>query len=51
MWQLIRARSLLNPDRKGQDWREKLPPLENTYDTRMVPLGKTGAGVYLVRAR
>src|SRR6202171_5906299 len=27
---------LLNPDQKVKDWREKLPPLENDYDSRMV---------------
>src|SRR6267154_787502 len=41
---------LLNPDQKVKDWREKLPPLENEYDTRMVPLGKQEPGVYLVEA-
>jgi uncharacterized protein YfaS (alpha-2-macroglobulin family) len=41
---------LLNPDQKVKDWREKLPPLENEYDSRMVSLGKQEAGVYLVEA-
>ncbi len=41
---------LLNPDQKVKDWREKLPPLENEYDSRMVSLGKQEPGVYLVEA-
>jgi len=41
---------LLNPDQKVKDWREKLPPLENDYDSRMVSLGKVEAGVYLIEA-
>ena len=41
---------LLNPDQKVKDWREKLPPLENDYDSRMVSLGKQQPGVYLVEA-
>jgi len=39
---------LLNPDQKVKDWREKLPALENTYDSRMIPLGKMDPGVYLI---
>ncbi|HEU4598019.1 MAG TPA: MG2 domain-containing protein [Pyrinomonadaceae bacterium] len=39
---------LLNPDQKVSDWREKLPPLEDVYDRRMISLGKREAGVYLV---
>src|SRR6185295_14979469 len=39
---------LLNPDQKVKDWREKLPALENEYDSRMIPLGKMDPGVYLV---
>lgn len=39
---------LLNPDQKVKDWREKLPALENEYDSRMIPLGKIDAGVYLI---
>jgi uncharacterized protein YfaS (alpha-2-macroglobulin family) len=39
---------LLNPDQKVKDWREKLPALENEYDSRMIPLGKMDAGVYLI---
>jgi len=31
---------LLNPDQKVKDWREKLPPLENEYDSRMVSLSR-----------
>ena len=31
-------------------WREMLPPLENEYDKRMIPLGKRCPGVYLVEA-
>src|ERR1044071_4990705 len=27
---------LLNPDQKVKDWREKLPALENEYDSRMI---------------
>ena len=41
---------LLNPDQKVKDWREKLPPLENEYDSRMIPLGKQDPGVYLIEA-
>ena len=40
---------LLNPDQMVSSWREKLAPLENVYDTRMVMLGKR-TGVYLVEA-
>src|SRR5437016_7772913 len=39
---------LLNPDQKVKDWREKLPALENEYDSRMIPLGKVEPGVYLI---
>jgi len=39
---------LLNPDQKVKDWREKLPALENDYDSRMIPLGKMDPGVYLI---
>ncbi|HEV8487860.1 MAG TPA: MG2 domain-containing protein [Blastocatellia bacterium] len=41
---------LLNPDQLVRTWREKLPPLDNEYDTRMVMLGKSDPGVYLVEA-
>lgn len=41
---------LLNPDMLVTSWREMLPPLENEYDKRMVPLGKRSPGVYLVEA-
>jgi uncharacterized protein YfaS (alpha-2-macroglobulin family) len=41
---------LLNPDLLVSSWREPLPPLENEYDQRMIPLGKRGPGVYLVEA-
>src|SRR5882672_5551784 len=41
---------LLNPDLLVSSWREPLPPLENEYDQRMVPLGKKPPGVYLVEA-
>ena len=41
---------LLNPDQKVKDWREKLPALENEYDSRMIPLGKMESGVYLIEA-
>jgi hypothetical protein len=41
---------LLNPDQKVKDWREKLPPLETEYDSRMISLGKQESGVYLVEA-
>jgi uncharacterized protein YfaS (alpha-2-macroglobulin family) len=41
---------LLNPDQKVKDWREKLPALENEYDSRMISLGKQDPGVYLVEA-
>ena len=39
---------LLNPDQKVKDWRERLPALENEYDSRMIPLGKMDSGVYLI---
>ncbi|PYS23835.1 MAG: hypothetical protein DMF72_07655 [Acidobacteria bacterium] len=39
---------LLNPDQKVKDWREKLPALENEYDSRMISLGKVDPGVYLI---
>lgn len=41
---------LLNPDQKVKDWREKLPALENEYDSRMISLGKVDPGVYLIEA-
>ncbi len=41
---------LLNPDLLVTSWREPLPPLENQYDQRMIPLGKRSPGVYLVEA-
>src|ERR1041385_7579959 len=41
---------LLNPDLLVSSWREPLPPLENEYDQRMIPLGKSSPGVYLVEA-
>lgn len=41
---------LLNPDLLVSSWREPLPPLDNEYDQRMIPLGKRGPGVYLVEA-
>ena len=34
---------------RGQ-WRQVLAPLDNEYDSRMIPLGKPGPGVYLVEA-
>src|SRR5262249_6741275 len=33
-----------------RSWRERLTPLDNEYDTRMVLLGKCDPGVYLVEA-
>jgi len=39
---------LLNPEQKVKDWREKLPALENEYDSRMISLGKMEPGVYLI---
>ena len=41
---------LLNPDMLVSSWREPLPPLENEYDQRMIPLGHRTPGVYLVEA-
>ncbi|MDT7688011.1 MAG: alpha-2-macroglobulin [Acidobacteriota bacterium] len=41
---------LLNPDQMVTNWREKLPPLEDVYDRRMISLGKREPGVYLVEA-
>ncbi len=40
-----------NPDQLVSSWREKLAPLDNLYDTRMVMLGKRDPGVYLIEAR
>lgn len=39
-----------NPDQLVSSWREKLTPLDNLYDTRMVMLGKRDPGVYLIEA-
>src|SRR6185369_4592923 len=39
---------LLNPDQKVNDSPEKLPALENEYDSRMIPLGKMEPGVYMI---
>ncbi len=41
---------LLNPDLLVSSWREPLPPLEDEYDQRMIPLGKRAPGVYLIEA-
>jgi uncharacterized protein YfaS (alpha-2-macroglobulin family) len=41
---------LLNPDQLVSSWRERLTPLDNEYDTRMVMLGKRDPGVYVVEA-
>jgi uncharacterized protein YfaS (alpha-2-macroglobulin family) len=41
---------LLNPDQMVDKWREKLPPLEDVYDRRMISLGRREPGVYLVEA-
>lgn len=41
---------LLNPEMLVTTWREPLPPLENEYDKRMIPLGKRDPGVYLIEA-
>lgn len=41
---------LLNPDQLVGSWRQVLTATENEYDTRMVPLGKQPAGVYLIEA-
>jgi alpha-2-macroglobulin len=41
---------LLNPDQLVSNWRERLTPLDNVYDTRMVMLGRRDPGVYLVEA-
>ncbi|HEX7314966.1 MAG TPA: MG2 domain-containing protein [Pyrinomonadaceae bacterium] len=41
---------LLNPSQMVDKWREKLPPLEDVYDRRMISLGKREPGVYLVEA-
>ena len=41
---------LLNPDQLVSAWREKLPPLADEYDRRMIPLGKREPGVYLIEA-
>jgi len=39
---------LLNPDQMVSSWREKLPPLEDSYERRMISLGKREPGVYLI---
>ncbi len=39
---------LLNPDQMVSSWRERLTPLEDQYDRRMISLGRREAGVYLV---
>jgi hypothetical protein len=41
---------LLNPSQMVTSWREKLPPLEDVYDRRMISLGRREPGVYLVEA-
>jgi uncharacterized protein YfaS (alpha-2-macroglobulin family) len=41
---------LLNPSQMVDNWREKLPPLEDVYDRRMISLGRREPGVYLVEA-
>jgi uncharacterized protein YfaS (alpha-2-macroglobulin family) len=41
---------LLNPDLLVSSWREPLPPLEEEYEQRMIPLGKRSPGVYLIEA-
>src|SRR4030095_6405866 len=41
---------LLNESQLVSSWREKLTPLDNEYDTRMVMLGKRSPGVYLIEA-
>jgi uncharacterized protein YfaS (alpha-2-macroglobulin family) len=41
---------LLNQDQLVRGWREKLPPLDNDYDRRSIPLGQREPGVYLVEA-
>jgi len=41
---------LLNPDQLVSSWREELAPLDYSYDTLMIPLGKRDPGVYLVEA-
>ncbi|HEV2766048.1 MAG TPA: MG2 domain-containing protein, partial [Pyrinomonadaceae bacterium] len=41
---------LLNEGDMVKSWREKLPPLEDLYDRRMISLGRPEAGVYLVEA-
>jgi alpha-2-macroglobulin len=41
---------LLNPDQMVSSWREKLPPLEDVYDRRMISLGRREPGVYLIEA-
>jgi alpha-2-macroglobulin len=44
---------LLNPSQMVSSWREKLPPLEDMYDRRMISLSSTvnrQPGVYLVEA-
>ncbi len=41
---------LLNANQLASSWREKLTPLENEYDRRVLSLGSKEAGVYLVEA-
>src|SRR5262245_24736346 len=41
---------VLNPGQLRYSFRQILAPLDNQYDTRMVPLRQLGAGVYIVEA-
>jgi uncharacterized protein YfaS (alpha-2-macroglobulin family) len=41
---------LLNPSQMVSSWREKLPPLEDVYDRRLISLGRREPGVYLIEA-
>ncbi len=41
---------LLNPDQLVSSWREKLSPMEDEYDRRMISLGRREPGVYLIEA-
>jgi hypothetical protein len=40
----------LNSNQMVSSWRELLPPLQNQYDQRSIPLGRRESGVYLVEA-
>ena len=42
------ARAVAESGSEGERLAQKLPALENEYDSRMIPLGKMDSGVYLI---